>query len=152
MKAQLMILAGLLFSSTVWAGPIDQSIDGILQDYFKIQKALASDSTTGIGEAAQSIYRKASSIRTTDPQIQKLLAQVTTASRDFQASDLEKARDGFFELSKPLLVYLNQSYERKDHYYRYFCSMKQRAWIQPDEGVRNPYAGQAMPTCGELIK
>ena len=131
MKAQLMVLVGLLVGSAAWAGPADQSIDGILKDYFKIHTALAQDSTEGVATAAASINQKATSIRATDAEIQKLLTQITIASRDFQTSSLDKARDSFFELSKPLLAYLNQFHAQKEQYYRYFCSMKQKAWIQP---------------------
>jgi hypothetical protein len=152
MRAQLMVLVGLLFGGALWAGPADQSIDGILKDYFKIHTALAQDSTEGVATAAQSITQKATSIRTTDPEVQKLLTQITIASRDFEASSLDKARESFFELSKPLLAYLNQFHAQKDQYYRYFCTMKQRAWIQPEKETQNPYTGQAMLGCGQLIK
>lgn len=152
MRAQLMVLVGLLFGSAVWAGPADQSIDGILKDYFKIHTALAQDSTEGVLIAAKSINQKATSIRATDPEVQKLLTQITLASRDFQTSSLDEARDSFFELSKPLLAYLNQFHSQTGQYYRYFCSMKKRAWIQPEKQTQNPYTGQAMAGCGDLIK
>lgn len=152
MKARLTVLVGLLLGGTLWAGPVDQSIDGILKEYFKIHIALAQDSTEGTAAAAQAISRKASSIRATDHQIQKLLTQITVASRGFHDSNLEEARDSFFELSKPLLSYLNQFHAQKGRYYRYFCSMKQRAWVQSMETTQNPYAGQAMAGCGELIQ
>lgn len=152
MRAQLMVLVGLLIGGAAWAGPADQSIDGILKHYFKIHAALAQDSTEGVATAAKSIHQKATSIRATDPEIQKLLTQITIASRDFRTSSLSEARDSFFELSKPLLAYVNQFHAQKDQYYRYFCSMKKRAWIQPEKETQNPYAGPAMISCGQLIK
>ena len=151
MKTHLMALVGLAYCGTLWAGPVDQSIDQMLKDYFKIQTALAQDSTERTADAAQSIHQRAMSIRAVDADLQHILIQIVVASRDFSDSDLKSAREGFFELSKPLLTYLNQYHEHRDQYFRYFCPMAQKAWIQPDRQIRNPYEGQSMESCGQLI-
>ncbi len=32
-----------------------------------------------------------------------------------------------------------------------FCPMAKKAWIQPEGEIGNPYLGQEMPTCGEVV-
>jgi hypothetical protein len=141
----------LVFAGLVWAGSKDQQVEGILDQYFVIQSSLAKDSTQGIDNAAKQIINLASTAGAADPQIQKLLTQVEKAAKQIQGKDLKQTREQFFELSKPLLVYLNQFYSGNKEYYRYFCSMAKKGWIQAHKGVHNPYLGSTMPTCGEPI-
>jgi len=140
-----------VFTGLVWAGSADQKAESILDQYFLIHASLAKDSTQGGDNAAQKIAKLASAEAVTDPQVQKLLLQVEKAAKQIQGKDLKETRDQFFELSKPLLVYLNQFYSGKKDFYRVFCSMANKAWIQPHKEVRNPYYGSSMLTCGDLI-
>ena len=142
----IFVSAGL-----VWAGSSDRQVESILDQYFLIQSSLAKDSTKGVDSAAQKIANLASTLGAQDPQIQKLLTQVEKAAQNIQGKNLKQTREQFFELSKPLLVYLNQFYSGNKEYYRYYCSMAKKGWIQPHKGPLNPYLGSAMPTCGDLI-
>ena len=152
MKRTLMAFVALASVNVIWAGAVDTSIDTILGDYFKVQSALAQDSTAGIDGAAQAIQKTAESVKTTDPEVRKLLADIRTAAQKIQGQDLETARATFFELSGPLLVYLNRFHSSSDGYYRFFCPMAKKGWVQPDKDTRNPYYGSSMLRCGELIQ
>jgi hypothetical protein len=151
MKKTFCFCLTLVFTILLWAGPSDRQVEGILDQYFLIHSSLAKDSTQGVDNAAKKIANLATKVGATDPQIQKLFAQVEKAANQIQGKDLKQTRDQFFELSKPLLVYLNQFYSGNKTYYRYFCSMAKKGWIQPHKGASNPYMGSAMPTCGDLI-
>lgn len=144
----LLIAATSLLS----AGPADGEVDKILTQYEKIHAALSSDSTEGVNAAARLIQQLAASIQSTDPASQELGGDLSEAAQRIQGKDLEQTRIEFFELSKPLLVYLNQSYSGEKTYYRYYCDMAKKGWVQSEKGVRNPYYGSSMLTCGELIK
>jgi len=147
----LCLALAITSMSLVWAGSADNQAESILDQYFLIHASLAKDSTQGIDGAAQKIAKLSSTAGVTDPQVQKLLIQVEKAANQIQGKDLKQAREQFFELSKPLLVYLNQFYSGQKTYYRYFCSMAKKGWIQPHKEVRNPYYGSSMLTCGDLI-
>ncbi len=150
-KRTLMALAVLASVSLAWAEPADKSVDMILGDYFKIQSALAQDNTTGIDGAAQAIQKTAESVETTDPEVKTLVTQIQSAAEKIQGQNLEAARGTFFELTRPLLAYLNKFHSSKDSYYRFFCPMAKKAWIQSDNDTRNPYYGSSMLKCGQLI-
>lgn len=150
MKPIFFSLAVLAVWGTLRAGPIDGDIDRILVEYFKIQQMLAQDTTKGVGEASRRIADLAAAIRAEGPAAETAAA-IHQAAVDFTAPDLDTARQQFFALSRPLLEYLHQHYQGDRKYFRYFCSMARRGWVQEDEEVRNPYLGRAMLTCGERI-
>lgn len=151
MKKIVCFCFSLMFAGLVWAGPVDKEVADILDQYFLIHSSLANDSQQGVDEAAHKIMNLAMNVQTEDAQAKKLMEQVHMAAHQMNGKDLKQTRDLFFELSKPLLAYLNQYYSGDRTFYRYFCSMAKKAWIQPAKDVRNPYLGSEMPTCGELI-
>lgn len=152
MKKILFALTLLLSGGPVLGGPIDGEIDALLSDYFKIQTALADDSTAGVDSAARSIHLKAGEIESADPAVQKLLQSLKEAAKKIQGKDLERTRLQFFELSKPLLAYLHQFHSSKESYSRYYCSMAKKGWVQAERGTKNPYYGSSMLACGDLIQ
>ena len=145
-----MVATGFFLGVSI-AGPIDQTVEKVLVEYSVIQQGLSNDSVQGIDTAAQEIGALASETRTSDSDLQALIDDVQAASSKIQGQDLEAARDTFFELSKPLLVYLNKYYSGNNSYFRYFCGMAKKGWVQTEKGTRNPYYGSSMLTCGELI-
>jgi Cu(I)/Ag(I) efflux system membrane fusion protein len=150
MKQIFSSLAVFAVWGSLWAGPIDSEIDRILVEYFKIQRALARDTTKGVAEASRRIADLAATIRAEGPAAEAAAA-IHKAAAGLTAPDLDTARQQFFALSRPLLEYLHQHYQGGREYFRYFCSMARKGWVQEDEEVRNPYHGTAMLTCGERI-
>lgn len=149
------ILYGLVFLASVglaWAGPIDDSIDEILADYYKIQSALADDTTSGVDAAARSIDQTAGSINAGDSELRSLVGEIRAAAQKIQGQDLETARTTFFDLSRPLLIYLNESHSDKEAAYRFYCPMAKKGWVQSGKETRNPYYGSSMLTCGQIIE
>jgi len=146
----LMVATGFFVGVSI-AGPIDQTVEKVLVEYSAIQQTLSNDSVQGIDSAAQKIGALASETRASDPDVQALIDDLKATSGKIQGQDLETARDTFFELSKPLLVYLNKYYSGSNTYFRYFCGMAKKGWVQTEKGTRNPYYGSSMLTCGDLI-
>jgi hypothetical protein len=151
-KTFVTALVILLAPAFCLAAPADAQFEKILDQYFQIQSTLAADSTEGIDTAGQKIDQLTAGLKTDEPEIQGLAASVGKAGREIQGKNLEAARLAFFELSKPLLVYLHQFYEGDTDYFRYYCSMAKKGWIQSEKGTRNPYYGSSMLKCGELIQ
>ena len=151
MKKIFCFCLAFVFAGLVWAGSADHKTESILDQYFVIHASLAKDTTQGIDNAAQKIAQLALAADAADPEVQNLLEQVEKAAKQIQGKDMEKAREQFFELSKPLLVYLNQYYSGNREFYRYYCDMAKKGWIQPRKGALNPYYGASMLTCGSLI-
>lgn len=130
--------------------------------YEAIRLALLADSTGDVTEHAQAIEQKASSLR---KNISAELAGVSahdleecvsalekieaSAIKLAESSDLESPREGLFELTKPMAKYRKLTGDQNTIVA--YCPMAQKAWIQPDSEIGNPYLGQEMPTCGEVV-
>ena len=141
-----------MMSASIWAGPIDKEMEMVLQQYSRIHISLTNDTTAGVDSAAQSIVKITAGIKTADTKVLGLTASVTKAAQAIQGKDLEAARSEFFELSKPLLAYVYQLYSGEQEYFRFYCGMAKKGWVQESKDLRNPYYGSSMLSCGELIQ
>lgn len=142
----------MLMSVSALAGPIDKEMELVLEQYSKIHNSLTDDTTVGVDSAAQSIVKIVDGISTTDAKVLGLTSNVSKSAQDIQGKDLEMARSRFFELSKPLLAYVYQFYSGEREYFRFYCDMAKKGWVQDTKELRNPYYGSSMLTCGELIQ
>ncbi len=82
---------------------------------------------------------------------QELLPELTAAATELSsAKDIKAVRDAFYSLSKPLVRY--RSLLSGDQPAVAYCPMAKRSWLQPGTKLGNPYYGQSMPTCGEVVE
>lgn len=146
----LIVFVG--FATLVRAGAIDSEMEKILDQYFKIQAALAQDSTKGVDAAAGEIVAITAATRTSDQKTAQLLVEIKKTARQIQGKKLDQVRGQFDALSKPILQYFKDSYAGKKEHHGYYCSMEKKSWIQAEKEIRNPYFGSAMLKCGEPIR
>lgn len=74
---------------------------------------------------------------------------VEAAGKLAGAGDIAAAREAFFLLSKRLARYREMvGGERPAVAY---CPMVKKSWLQPLGEIGNPYHGQSMPRCGEIV-
>ena len=118
-----------------------------LEQYVKIQTALAGDSLKGVPEAAAAI---AATAKENAGAFQE--TTVAQAEAVEKATDIKAARLAFKPLSATLIAAASAAKEKTGHYYEAFCPMAGAAWIQSDKNVANPYYGANMLTCGEIRK
>ena len=82
--------------------------------------------------------------------LEAALEEIRSAASDLAATDsLASAREHFFALTRPMARYRKLSGDRSSIVA--YCSMAQKAWIQPEGEIGNPYMGQQMPKCGEVV-
>ena len=81
---------------------------------------------------------------------EKLDEMIAAADAIASAKSLEPARDGIYDLTKPLVRWC-QGVAEGDRPVVAYCPMYKRSWIQPrgDHEIGNPYGG--MPRCGEIV-
>ena len=130
--------------------------------YEAIRLALLTDSMDGVMDHAKALEEQASSLRENITAEQAgvaahdledcaaALGDIETAAMNLaEASGLEAAREEFFVLTKPMAKYRKLTGDETTIVA--YCSMARKAWIQPDRELGNPYYGQKMPTCGEVV-
>lgn len=130
--------------------------------YEAVRLALLSDSMGGVTEHSQALAEVASDLRKNisadldEVSIHDLESCVaalgeieSSAQKLAQVSDLKAAREGLFALTKPMAKYRKLTGDQSTVVA--YCPMAQKAWIQPGGEIGNPYFGQEMPTCGEVV-
>ena len=159
-----LLMAGLLLIPGIVGA--EQSNGSMYQEmsshYEAIRLALLGDSLEGVNEHATAIFEQAteqtegfSPAKAGVPESQA--GDVEVAFREIQsaasslaaAGDLVSAREDFFALTKPMARYRKSS--GTGGTVVAYCSMAQKAWVQPEGEIGNPYMGQKMPRCGEIV-
>ncbi len=166
MKTKITSLSILLFLVVGYfatAGAQETNAFRDLSDHYEaIRLSLLNDSTDGVSENARTMEERARALsanfRAQDAGVpeekaavcEALLPElVAAANRLSAAADIDEAREALFELSKPMGRYRKMAGIEGSQVV--FCPMAKKAWIQPEGEIGNPYLGQEMPTCGEVI-
>jgi len=147
MKNIAITLLALLSMITASQAQDHTALNKVLEQYVKIQAALAADSLEGIPEAAAAIAAASKENAGALPE-----ATVSQAEAVAKATDIKAARTAFKPLSTTLIAAANAQKSKIGHYFEAFCPMADAAWIQADKKVANPYYGTSMLTCGEIRK
>jgi Cu(I)/Ag(I) efflux system membrane fusion protein len=131
-----------------------------LSGYFKIWRALGSDSLKGIPEARTELLSALDAAAKAPPadlgagdrdRRARMLAAARKAAAALDASALKKARDGFGALSGELRK-LVEAFPAEASAYVVYCDMAKRSWLQDGPKVLNPYYGASMAGCGTVVR
>jgi Cu(I)/Ag(I) efflux system membrane fusion protein len=122
-------------------------MQSLLDNYIRIQTALAGDSLAGVADAAAAISATAKASAGVAPDAVAVQAEAVAKS-----SDIKAAREAFKPLSGALIAVLSNQKSITGDYYEAFCPMANASWIQTGKKVSNPYFGAGMSSCGEIRK
>jgi hypothetical protein len=138
------------------------TFDLMAEHYEAIRVALLHDHTDGVGEHARAIVTAARLLSVKfDPAYAgveenstadclALLPEIAkTATEVGSARDIGSVRAAFGELTKPMVRYREMA--SGDRPVVVFCSMEKKAWLQPEGEIGNPYLGQSMAKCGDIV-
>lgn len=157
----LTITAILLISMPAVAGEKATAFEQVMDHYESIRSALLHDSAKGVATHAkeiESIVLKAGAkfdpaavgVTGSKQECMTLLDEIaSSASKLAQAKGLTDAREIFGELSKPMVRFREMASGDKPMVV--YCSMAKKSWLQPEGQVGNPYLGQKMAECGEVV-
>ncbi len=147
MKKLLTLWALALLTLAGIAGADSAATFGeLMKPYEDIRQALLHDTIDGVAEHAAAISKKADEMADDEvmPKISGFARQLS------EASDLESAREAFYELSKVMVQYRSKL-GGEDLPVVAYCSMLKKSWLQPEGEIGNPYYGQSMAGCGEIV-
>ena len=135
MKKQITLWALALLTLAGIAGA-DKAADfgELMKPYEEIRQALLHDTVEGVASKAEVIRKKADEA-TGDGEIEPLLTEIAAAAgRLAEASDLEGAREAFYELSKTMVQY-RSNVGGEELPAVVYCPMVKRSWLQPSKGA-----------------
>jgi hypothetical protein len=157
--AALAALIALPLTATA-ATPI--TFDALIGHYEPIRRALLNDTTDGVAGHASAIAKIASEAGKKfsphaagvndadgDECIDLLGAVAKHAAALAKAKDLGAARAAFWALSGPMIRYREMAGDEGPAVV--YCSMEKKKWLQPEGEIGNPYTGQKMARCGQIV-
>jgi hypothetical protein len=161
--SSLLVIVLLLIPGVIWAKTAATSFIELSNHYEAIRQALLTDSMEGVTEHGQGIQdlaqvlledfdaAKASIPKQDAANFKTTLEEIQSAASDLSSTDrLTSAREVFFTLTKPMARYRKLTGDQ-DSVIAY-CPMAQKSWIQPEGEIGNPYFGQEMPKCGDVVE
>ncbi len=166
--APILVLFLSLASAPAHAHPghgqnAETAFASILHHYEAVWEILARDTHQGAAEHAAGIRQAAEAI-TADfsarsaglrdeisvDEVKAFFDKIAIAATDLEAAtEVDWAREAFYDISKPM-VRLN-GLLRGEKLKVIYCSMAKKSWLQRHEQIANPYHGQAMSDCGEIV-
>ena len=153
-KPALVSILTLLTLAAAAGASSSATFDEILKPYEAVRLALLEDTVDGVGERAAAIRKEAEAAADADStadDVRPLLEKIAGFAGDLaEASDLETARGAFYEISKMLVQYRSKV-SGDDLPVVMYCPMAKKSWLQLAGEVGNPYHGQSMPRCGNVV-
>jgi len=138
------------------------AFDRLAAPYETVRQALLHDSMNGIVGAAVRIERELNALESNFSEaaagvragagddLRPVLAEIRTGTAGLRnAAAVEEARESFGSLSEALLRYRQLVPEPGSAVA--FCPMAQKVWLQPKGEIGNPYYGQSLARCGEIV-
>lgn len=162
MKSIKFCLAiALLFSSNVRA-QINSPLQKVLQSYIAVKDALIKSDKVAAASLSKDFFASIETINKTDlnsasqdvwTKVESELKQ--DAKHLSETKELSLQRNHFVSLSKNLYAVIKVSSIGQPVYYQ-TCPMANKGkganWLSLENKIKNPYYGNQMLTCGEVIE
>lgn len=128
--------------------------DGLLENYYATQRALADDDLAAAKTAAGALLSSYAGSSCAETHA-KCCADVKASTEGIvNAGDLAAARKSFKDLSDVMITLVKQGGVAEGLAYLAYCPMADdhagAQWLQEGETVMNPYYGHQMQQCGEI--
>ena len=136
----------------------------LVAEYMKLSSALAGDNydeAAGTAKRALELLKEIDMTAMDHETHMAFMKDVQALTKNLQlivaAEDIEGQRRGFAAFSEAMEVMLKQFGPASEQpVYRFKCPMafggRGAAWLQASKEVNNPYFGEAMLGCGELVE
>ncbi|MDY7092805.1 MAG: hypothetical protein SX243_07525 [Acidobacteriota bacterium] len=164
--ALLLALAGAFGTGALGAGSANAEelpMERVLNRYEQVRLVLVEDATTDIsshaaamGQALAELEADLTAARAgvAKDQVEtagELLVEIRQGVEALESAEsLDAVRDAFYAISKPLVRY--RAIADGDWPAVTYCPMARKSWLQPEGEIGNPYHGQSMPRCGEIVE
>ncbi|GAB2642596.1 MAG: DUF3347 domain-containing protein [Emticicia sp.] len=136
----------------------NSSFDDIISGYLDLKNALVNDNSKAASDASKKIL--ASLEKKTNNQTKEVLEILESIKENGEhirdnADKIDHQREHFALISKDAIDLVAQSVTSKK-LYQDFCPMfndnKGASWLSETKGIKNPYYGAEMLTCGSVKK
>lgn len=147
-------------------GPLSASSEtlfaALLEPYERIRLELVQDRSESVPAQARRLQQIVQELAVVEgperlavaasrvPEVQRLVPELEAAAAELVAAEtMEQRRLALAELTRPLVRY--RGLVEGERGLVAYCPMAKKAWLQPAGEIGNPYMGQRMPDCGEVV-
>jgi hypothetical protein len=152
MKKTILILAVFVtgFAQHSIAQEKPAPVQQLLFDYYNIKDALVA------GNANVAAAKAGDFIKTLNGIDYKVISEgnvnvlLKDAGKIAESNDLNKQRVVFSNFSNNVIAVAKAVKLSDKEIYLQYCPMKKASWLSSEKGIKNPYYGSSMLTCGSV--
>ncbi|HJV20008.1 MAG TPA: DUF3347 domain-containing protein [Sediminibacterium sp.] len=155
MKTIKILLAAMFCIGSLQAQPA--TVQTIVNGYLQVKDALVKSDPAKAAAAAAELSAGIGVVNPADIGIKERTAFETngkilleSAETISKTTDLAKQRTAFAALSVALWKIIEVAESIKGKVYYQYCPMKKAYWLSLEPGIKNPYYGSSMLSCGNI--
>ncbi|HVG13697.1 MAG TPA: DUF3347 domain-containing protein [Chitinophagaceae bacterium] len=136
--------------TTVTGGNSQKQLSGLLSSYYNLKNALVTGDAGSAASNADVFLKTANTIDFKVISEGNIHILSKDAGKISGTKDLKKQREYFMGLSSNMATLAKSLKLANQPIYLQYCPMKKATWLSSEKGIRNPYYGSSMLTCGEV--
>lgn len=145
--AAVFVQKGIAQDSTT-----QRQLSQLLTQYYQLKDALVGGNGNNASTKAQEFIKTANSIDYKVISEGNINALLKDASPISETKDINKQRGHFANLSNNMATLARAVRLTADPIYKQYCPMKKTNWLSNEKAIKNPYYGNAMLTCGNIVE
>jgi hypothetical protein len=123
-----------------------------LTTYYNIKNALVAGNANTAAINAEQLVKTLNGIDYKVISEGNNTALVKDAGKISEASDINKMREYFANLSINMIAIVKALKLSDQPVYEVYCPMKKAYWLSNEKAIKNPYFGNSMLTCGQVTQ
>lgn len=144
MKTKILSFCALIFGNALFS---QEGINSeIFENYLYLKEALVLSDQQQAGTAAARLLESLENAELSG----KNRTAINLVRKIVQAGSLDEQRTAFADLTPILWERVEKTKGLKQDVYLQYCPMKKASWLSDEAGIRNPFYGSRMLTCGTV--
>ena len=124
----------------------------LLSHYYNIKDALVAGNSGKASSEAEQYVKTLNGIEFQTISEGNANAFLKDATAISEAKDINRQRGYFANLSNNMIALAKSLKLSSAPIYEAYCPMKKASWLSADKTIKNPYYGNAMLTCGQVVQ
>ena len=124
----------------------------LLTSYYGIKNALVAGNAGKAAASAGEFVKAANGIDYKIISEGNIHALLKDAGAISETTDLKKQREQFARLSTNMITLAKAVKLGSQPAYEIYCPMKKASWLSDSKIIKNPYYGNAMLSCGNVVE
>jgi hypothetical protein len=129
----------------------NRRLSNLLESYYQIKEALVSGNSASASSAAAKFIGNLNGVSYTLISEGNVNTLLTDAGAISESTDLNKQRKSFINFSANMIEVAKALRLSFFPIHVQHCPMKNASWLSNEKTIRNPYYGNSMLACGQVV-